>query len=115
MGTSAVDDSTKTAQRKAKQDARNARPGHTNIGFDIGLNALVNRDATTAEDFGLPAFRLPLYQLQLALHVSPWPPGQPRAPAHRPRSCLFNNYMFDNNARLFPTPTNTLIQNEPNP
>ena len=114
VGTSAIDDSTRNAQKEAKQKERAARPGHSDFGIDIGLNALVNRNATTAEDFDLRPFGSRYISLNWHYLYRLGPQGSPVRLLTGPE-LSFNNYMFDNNARLFTTPTGTtVIQNEPN-
>lgn len=112
VNTSEDSDSIKTARRKAKQAERDARPGHSDFGIDLGLNALVNRTATTAEDFDLRPFGSRYISFNWHYMYRLGPQGSPVRLLTGPE-LSFNNYMFDNNRRLFNTPTGTVIAAEP--
>ncbi|WP_324678961.1 outer membrane beta-barrel protein [Hymenobacter sp. GOD-10R] len=108
-----MDTSNRDSVRKAKSEARFNRPHHSNFTMDLGLNTLVNRGkpALGGYDYALRPLGSRYISFQWRHSWRLGAVGSPLYLVSGPE-VAFNNYMFDNNARLFTTDTQSYIDRE---
>jgi len=108
-----MDTSTKDSVRKAKSETRFNRPHHSNFTMDLGLNTLVNRGTPAPNTYDYALRPLGSRYISFQWRHS-WRLGAKGSPVYLVSGpeIAFNNYMFDNNARLFGTDSVSYISKE---
>ncbi|OUJ74873.1 outer membrane beta-barrel protein [Hymenobacter crusticola] len=108
-----MDTSNRDSVRKAKSEARFNRVHHSNFTMDLGLNTLVNRGATAPNTYDYALRPLGSRYISFQWRHS-WRLGAVGSPLYLVSGpeIAFNNYMFDNNARLFANDSMSYINRE---
>ncbi|PJJ60515.1 outer membrane beta-barrel protein [Hymenobacter chitinivorans] len=105
-------DSLREANRRTKREEHASRAVHSNFSLDLGLNALTNRSGLSEEQFDLKPTGSRYVSLNWHYDIRLGGRRSPLFLVLGPE-LAFNNYMFDNNRRLFATDTRTTILREP--